>query len=356
MPMVKENLLVTLADKNYIDQAKQLFSSVYWNAGWKGDYMLLAHEIPEKDLKWFRNKGILIKKCKPLYNKRISEREDPPVFLDKFYLFTSEFKKWKHVIYLDADIIVRASLDNLTKVKGFAAVRDELGYSNLKNQIIKGKRQEIQKKYNLRKKAFNSGVMAFSTDILQDIGLLGLNKLFRNYILSSKYAEQLFINLFLYKKWKCLNLRYNIWPFFIYVNYWPYVNTVKGIILHFVKVEECVDYRPWHPQNPFYKEWKYNLDQAELIDLNNIPKGKKWNEIKTNLCLTKFIIFLNKLIQLFSLVKWGLKKKIYAPTKKLSLCIIHAPSRFLGKFGIFLKKHNIELYNKLKNIEKKIRK
>ena len=56
-------VLVTLADKNYIDQAKQLFSSVYWNAGWKGDYMLLAHEVPEKDLNWFREKGILVKKC-----------------------------------------------------------------------------------------------------------------------------------------------------------------------------------------------------------------------------------------------------------------------------------------------------
>ena len=39
--------MVTLADENYIDQAKQLFSSVYWNSGWKGDYMLLAHNIPE---------------------------------------------------------------------------------------------------------------------------------------------------------------------------------------------------------------------------------------------------------------------------------------------------------------------
>ena len=52
----KKDLLVTLADRNYINQVKQLFSSVYWNAGWKGDYMLLTHEIPEKDLKWFRTK------------------------------------------------------------------------------------------------------------------------------------------------------------------------------------------------------------------------------------------------------------------------------------------------------------
>jgi len=39
----KKSVLVTLADENYIYQAKQLFSSVYFNVGWRGDYMLLAH-------------------------------------------------------------------------------------------------------------------------------------------------------------------------------------------------------------------------------------------------------------------------------------------------------------------------
>ena len=61
---MKKDLLVTLADSNYVDQAKQLFSSVYWNAGWRGDYMLLAYNIAERDLKWFRDKGILVKECK----------------------------------------------------------------------------------------------------------------------------------------------------------------------------------------------------------------------------------------------------------------------------------------------------
>ena len=83
---MRNNLLVTLADKNYIDQAKQLFSSVYFNSGWKGDYMLLAHEIHEGELKWFRDKGILIKKCRPLYDKGIAHL--PPAMLDKFYLST----------------------------------------------------------------------------------------------------------------------------------------------------------------------------------------------------------------------------------------------------------------------------
>jgi hypothetical protein len=62
----KDSVIVTLADKNYVDQAKQLFSSVYWNAGWKGDYLLLSSGIPEEELKWFRNKGIIVYECKPL--------------------------------------------------------------------------------------------------------------------------------------------------------------------------------------------------------------------------------------------------------------------------------------------------
>ena len=111
----KKNLLVTLADKNYVKQAKQLFSGVYFNAGWKGDYMLLSHNIPEKELKWFRKKGILIKKCKPVIKfKKVRYSE---TVVSKFYLFTTEFKKWRNIVYLDGDIIVNASLDRLTKVK-----------------------------------------------------------------------------------------------------------------------------------------------------------------------------------------------------------------------------------------------
>jgi len=122
---MKKNLLVTIADKNYFEKAKQLFSSVYFNAGWQGDYMIL---VPSKDknepgLEWFRKKGILVKVLEPLYKDIIESVPRNDVIL-KFHLFTPEFKKWGHIIFLDVDIIVRASLDELTKVKGFAGVPD----------------------------------------------------------------------------------------------------------------------------------------------------------------------------------------------------------------------------------------
>jgi hypothetical protein len=55
----ERHLLATLADEAFLDQARQLFSSVYWKARWRGDYLLLAHEIPEGKLAWFRERGIL---------------------------------------------------------------------------------------------------------------------------------------------------------------------------------------------------------------------------------------------------------------------------------------------------------
>jgi lipopolysaccharide biosynthesis glycosyltransferase len=153
-----KSLLVSLADENYIDQAKQLFSSVYFNAGWQGDYMLLAHEIPEEKLKWFRNKGILIKECKPLFEGKL-ESEHPTTVLCKFYIFTPEFKKWDNIVFLDADMIVRHSIQKLSKVKGFYATVDfnnslleKQFHKNIPNNLLFNK---LSKNFNLNKYAFN---------------------------------------------------------------------------------------------------------------------------------------------------------------------------------------------------------
>ena len=64
---MKNNLVVTLANKRYIEQAKQVFSSLYFNAAWRGDYMLLAYQVPQKDLTWFLKRGIIVKKCEKMF-------------------------------------------------------------------------------------------------------------------------------------------------------------------------------------------------------------------------------------------------------------------------------------------------
>lgn len=317
---MKRNLLVTLANENYIDQAKQLFSSVYWNAGWKWDYMLLAHEIPEKELKWFKDKGILIKKCK--INKKI--RKNSLTKLCKFYLFTLQFKKWNNIIYLDADIIVRDSLDKLTKIQGFAAVPD-ISNPKLANQFIKPKDEKskrainkLKKYYNLKETIFNSGIISFSTDIIKENTFSKLKKIFK---LCKKIrhivVDQLVFNLLFYKKWIKLPLVYNIYVLHMIDLLEIKPEKIKGIILHFIR------YKPWDKKNYFYKEWKHNLKKAELIDLKKIPfSQKKWTKQE---------------IQRYDLY---LKIRVFI-------------DRNLGLMGIFLKHNFPKLYYIIKNLKNK---
>jgi lipopolysaccharide biosynthesis glycosyltransferase len=279
---MKRNLIVTLANKNYVNQAKQLFSSVYFNAGWKGDYMLLSHEIPEKDLKWFRKKGILIKKCKPLSRTKYGGLS--PSMLDKFYLFTPEFRKWNVIVYLDADIIVRGSLDELTKVTGFAAVPD-LGYHKLKDSFInpldpkKNIRYypeflDILKNYSLNARAFNAGVFAFNTKIIKKEDFKALIYLTRKYKTIAVWGDQPIFNTFFYKKWQPTSVTFNMYYSHTKIEYNTEAKKIKCAVLHFCGKGQ----KPWQKGNSFYKEWKLSLDKADLIDLSKqLPAKEIWD-------------------------------------------------------------------------------
>ncbi|MDD4996489.1 MAG: glycosyltransferase [Patescibacteria group bacterium] len=348
----KKNLLVTLADKNYVEPAKQLFSSVYWNAGWRGDYMLLAHEISEKKLEWFRRKGILIKKCEPLYRGKVGGWR-PATHTSKFYLFAPEFKKWDNVVYLDGDIIVRGSLDELTEINGFGATLD-LWNSKLSEQIInvrlmKERRvdkkifinlsNELIKYYDLKEDAFNSGVMAFSTDVIKKDTFSKLYNIFKKYEKIGVGGDQLIFNIFFYKNWIKLSPLYNIWPIFMRSIFNIEDEKIKGIILHFVGIWQ--NDKPWIVNNYFYKEWTNNLQRAELIDFKKIPPPlKKWTKPE----IEKYSFYLKS--------KRVFLKKIYLKTKEnveftYKLALRHI-SRFIGIAGLFLKKHFPKLYFKLK--------
>jgi len=353
----KRNLLVTLADRNYVQQAKQLFSSVYWNAGWKGDYMLLSHEIPEKELKWFRDRGILVKKCRPLYDKFLGRFT--PALLDKFYLFNPEFKKWGNIIYFDADIIVRTSLDKLTKIRGFGAIPD-MAIMGLSNELAKDKQEElISEGYNLSKRYFNAGVFVFNTSIIKENTFLELKRIFKENSQICLYGDQEIFNLFFNKGYKRLKLIYNAQvPLF---HHHARFSNINGIVLHFPGLYSFG--KPWEKNNPFYQEWKNNLDKAELIDLNNIPEGKKWSSfkimrlslyIKIKYYLRYFFLKIKKIIQN---IEHFFYQNIYLKPKNFLIYILYpklknTPDKLLGMIGQFIKKHDSQLYYKLKGIKK----
>jgi len=332
----KRNLLVTLADKNYIQQAKQLFSSVYWNAGWEGDYLLLAHEIPEDELEWFTDKGILVKKCKPLFDQKTGAFNYPPVIFDKFYLFTPEFKKWKNIVFLDSDIIVQASLERLTKIKYFAAAQD-FYWNKLDTQFNDPLNIRFNNlTFDLNVAAFNSGVMSFNTEIITDSTFNELNNFLKNHLSDFKYPEQAVFNLYFYKRWKKLPLIFNT---FIAYHHLELPIKLKFIILHFIRYPDYPSL--WDPKNSFYKEWKTNLEKADFIDLNKIQKAKRLNlfEIRFNSILLLLYFYLRPYRYIIP---------------KLRYCffyILNSPCRLIGKTGNFIKKINPDFYNKLRKIK-----
>jgi len=321
---MKRDLIITLADENYIEQAKQLFSSVYWNAGWKGDYMLLSHNIPEKHLKWFRKKGILIKKVKPIDKKDKGVIKHPPIVLDKIYLFSKELKKYKNIVFLDGDIIVRASLDALTKVNMLTApkaadINLRMSFINSDKELYK----KLEKTYELDTTSFNTGIIAFNTDIIKDNTLDEIKKLFKKFGKVNALAEESALNLYFYKKWNKLPMIYNLYPKSIIYKAHLKPEKIKSIIFHFV----CTK-KPWEKDSPFHKEYIYNLKRAEKI---NLKKPQKPRKIWTKKQIRKYVRYLKLRIFLFYL-------------------FIRIDEK-IGKVGIFLKKINPRIYNKLKKIK-----
>ncbi|MFA5856463.1 MAG: glycosyltransferase [Candidatus Pacearchaeota archaeon] len=268
-----KKLFVTLSDENYLEKAKQLFASAYFNGGWDGDFMLLAYNIPEEKLESLRKKGIIIRKCSPIKNESdiklyydYKEKEWVNIVLNKFFLFTEEFKKWDIIIFSDADIIILRSLKKLNSIKGFFAARDFLprikdqfvAYDHLNNEE-KSLYKKLELNFNFKKIAFNSGFMVFSSDIIKKDTFNKLNHLQKKYINISHLGDQGILNIFFYKKWKELPLVYNPSSYF-FKDKIP----IKTITIH-----TNYKIKAWDKESIFYHEWIKNLRLFDSI--NELP-------------------------------------------------------------------------------------
>ncbi|MDD2807221.1 MAG: glycosyltransferase [Patescibacteria group bacterium] len=333
--MNKKNLLVTLADKKYLDFAKQLFSSVYFNSGWQGDYMLLAHEVPEEDLKWFRDKGILIKKCEPLAEKLVGRW--PAVILSKLYLFTSEFKQWDKIIFLDADLIVCASLDDLLEVKNIAGFTNYSLYlqkSRLKHLFYKADkkiRREGEKLYDLNSLMLSGGVFVFSTTIIKKNTFTGLKELADKYQTIFGALEEMILTLYFIKQLQIISPLYclNVFSLIKYNCLKP--QKTRAIIINFFNCQKPIDYHPY-----FYKIWRYNLDRADEINLSlRLPPTKIWGHFE----IKKYELLLK------------MRRVFFIPYAMLYR-LIESLDFLIGLTGIWLKKDYPKSYYFLKKLIK----
>lgn len=266
---MKKSVLVALADGKYLTQAKQLFATAYWNSGWSGDYLLLAYETADDDLTWFTDKGILIKHCPP--RECGSNKIGDKITACKCLLFSEYFRQWENVVYLDVDIVTRGSIDGLIGLTGFAActslgqtLKDNLVHFANIPQVLAN---ELQNDFNLNERAFNSGVMAFPTSIIQGDMYDELMATFVRYVTVGSWGgDQLPLNLYFHNKWVELPVAYNQITPLGERSYDP--SKLQGLIIH------CVSFGngPWDRQSALYDEWKTNLERADLIGLGSIPK------------------------------------------------------------------------------------
>lgn len=269
---IKKNLIVTLANDDYLDKAKQVLSSVYFNAGWKGDYLLLAHDINDKKLTWFINKGIQIYKTKKLGN-HTGPGNYPPVVLSKFYLLKKYFKQWDKIIFLDADIIVRSSLNNLLSLSGFNAPEAET--NQLKDQFIKERKiiskYNLNKHYNLEEKSCCTGVFVFDSSIIKEDSFKNLLNLYQEYRDLAIYGEESIFNLYFYKNWNRLPFLYNFNPDHAKRYYNANIENSPAVIIHF-----GWSISPWKKNSPYYGEWYSNFANANKINLKIRPQAKQF--------------------------------------------------------------------------------
>ena len=334
---MNNNVVVLVASGDYLEYAKQVFSSLYFNAKWDEDVVLITNTT--SNMAWFKKRGIKIFN-KPLFkiNKFIS---NPKIKLNdkhylKYYLFHDYFKKWETVIYMDCDVIVRGDIEYLKNKKEFFAVRDYLMSFNptVRNQFFKKNElfMELEKNYDLEGRGFNSGVMVFNPKSI-DIRLLRDLVIFTSkYFPILRYYDQSAFNIFI-RNFKELPWSYN------YCSSRRYKNSLNpGVIQHYITI------KPWNKNSSSYQEWKFNYDNANQINFSKYLKPK---EAKFKFSVIKNYFITDKITKLMFLSEYFLNSKCASKTYsffKKSLSITF----YLGLFGGIIRKICPSTYARLK--------
>jgi lipopolysaccharide biosynthesis glycosyltransferase len=286
---MRPDLIVTVADANFVNQAKQLFSSIHFKGGWQGDYMLLSFGVPAAATAWFQDRGILVRECTPIFSPQEWAARLPADALEgtskytvatmgKFYLLLPEFRRWSTVVYLDSDIIVRASLRGLARARRFSAVPD-YGKTLLDQFVdvryaahLESELDQLSAHASLATKTFNAGVFAFPTDVVQDGAFDTIVAIARKYIGVARYGDQLAWNLLFHRQWDPLSYAYNYFVYYLTdMGATARPDRLYGAVLHF----PGLDQRPWDETNLFYPEWKENLARAGGMDVRQ-PAKPAW--------------------------------------------------------------------------------
>lgn len=281
------DVLVTLANRRFLAAAKQLFASAYFEGGWRGDYLLLANDVPQPDLDWFHERGIYVLSRDSLVQGSIGGM--PSVLSCKLHLFTPWFRRWRTVVYSDADCMIRGRISWLGELEGFHAALDwnpsmRLQVATprmLKRRGVDPRRTlgELRRRpeYDAAAPAFCVGFFVMSSSLIADDTFGRLSDLVSAHGAASRFGDQLFLNLHFRERWHPLPPAAHLllqgsrppWPL--------RASATDALSVHFVGPD-----KPWLATGPLSAEWHRNARRADDLDLSSIPEGAAWSAARWN--------------------------------------------------------------------------
>lgn len=270
-------VLVTLADEGFLDQARQLFACVHFQAGWEGDLLLLAHDVPEAKIEDFVARGIHVQPCADWLGAERGRDFHPPTVLSKFDVFGPALRRWEQVVYLDGDMMFWASIERLARVRGLHAVceRRPLGAQYSQRHAHPQLGAELDARFSMDAFAFNSGLLAFATRDVEPDAPQRLRELYLRYreCQAHPFGDQPALNLHFYGRWKVLP------DFYAAIRdhsaRWFHLeeDQLRMIGKHFAGYP-----RPWQEGHPLREQWRANLERfAELDARTPQPAVRTWS-------------------------------------------------------------------------------
>lgn len=270
-----------MADKENIKEVRQVFASAHKNAHWRYDYLVLAVDLPDGHLNWLREHGILVYKCPSLNNFSSLHAKKIPTTLYRIWLFDVFFKNWEYVVYVDADVIIEHSIENLLQHNGLLAVQDSNNRTvdwQLRGGVQLDKQARIQYRnltrlLDVQAPSFNAGVLSIHTQQIEEDTVSNLiEMLSENYdVFASHMWDQALFNVFFYNHWINAPRIFNVYVNYAHSNYRkPYP---QGVILHFAGSP-----KPWSTASVWNKDWHKNYNFFKMIPITTNTASALFDE------------------------------------------------------------------------------